>query len=129
MDNKSVEANLEAIVDQEFAGGVRWVHNVSIISKNGLKIAGKASQASRTETFAAMSAVMFSAAGATRSASLKDGVDYMLVVFRNSKLIILELTSGLLLAATAERDTGDADVLRTMTNISDRIKAEMPWIR
>src|SRR5512138_3740117 len=97
-DAKSVESILEGIILSVFPEG-KGVQSVSIVSKTGLMIAGKAASTARAETFSAMAAIMYSAAEATKNDIFKDKIEYVLAVFRNTKLFISELSSSLLIVA------------------------------
>jgi len=127
-DAKSVESALEEIIYGEFPQG-KTVQSVSIVSKSGLLVAGKAASPSRTETFSAMSAIMYSAAEATKNDVFKDGIDYLMAAFHNTKLFITELSPSLLLVASADRDTEDSAILESMEKVVSRTKADMSWLR
>jgi predicted regulator of Ras-like GTPase activity (Roadblock/LC7/MglB family) len=88
-------------------------------------VAGKAASSARAETFSAMAAIMFSAAEATKNDIFRDKIDYVIAVFRNTKLFFSELSSSLLIVATVDRDTDDAKILENMNNIVTRTKEEL----
>jgi len=127
-DAKSVENILEEIIHGEFPQG-KNIQSVSIVSKTGLLIAGKAASSARAETFSAMAAIMFSAAEATKNDIFKDKIDYVLAVFRNTKLFISELSSSLLIVATVDREIDDAKILESMGRIVTKTKEELVWLR
>ncbi len=127
-DAKSVENILEEIIYGEFPQG-KNIQSVSIVSKTGLMIAGKAASSARAETFSAMAAIMFSAAEATKNDIFKDKIDYVLAVFRNTKLFISELSSSLLIVATVDREIEDAKILESMGRIITKTKEELVWLR
>jgi predicted regulator of Ras-like GTPase activity (Roadblock/LC7/MglB family) len=127
-DAKSVENILEEIINGEFPQG-KSIQSVSIVSKTGLMVAGKAASSARAETFSAMAAIMFSAAEATKNDIFKDKIDYVIAVFRNTKLFISELSSSLLIVATVDRDTDDGRILENMNHIVTRTKEELVWLR
>lgn len=127
-DAKSVENILEEIIYSEFPQG-KNIQSVSIVSKTGLMIAGKAASSARAETFSAMAAIMFSAAEATKNDIFKDKIDYVLAVFRNTKLFISELSSSLLIVATVDREIDDAKILESMGRIVTKTKEELVWLR
>lgn len=126
-DAKSVENILEEIIMAEFPQG-KSIQSVSIVSKTGLMIAGKAASSARAETFSAMAAIMFSAAEATKNDIFRDKMDYVLAVFRNTKLFISELSSSLLIVATVDRDIEDAKILESMGHIVTKTKEELAWL-
>ncbi len=127
-DAKSVENILEEIIHGEFPQG-KNIQSVSIVSKTGLMIAGKAASSARAETFSAMAAIMFSAAEATRNDIFKDKIDYVLAVFRNTKLFISELSSSMLIVATVDREIDDGKILESMGRIVTKTKEELVWLR
>jgi predicted regulator of Ras-like GTPase activity (Roadblock/LC7/MglB family) len=127
-DAKSVENILEEIIHGEFPQG-KNIQSVSIVSKTGLMIAGKAASSARAETFSAMAAIMFSAAEATKNDIFKDKIDYVLAVFRNTKLFISELSSSLLIVATVDREIDDTRILESMGRIVTKTKEELVWLR
>ena len=127
-DAKSVENILEEIIHGEFPQG-KNIQSVSIVSKTGLMIAGKAASSARAETFSAMAAIMFSAAEATKNDIFKDKIDYILAVFRNTKLFISELSSSMLIVATVDREIDDGKILESMGRIVTKTKEELVWLR
>ena len=127
-DAKSVENILEEIIYGEFPQG-KNIQSVSIVSKTGLMIAGKAASSARAETFSAMAAIMYSAAEATKNDIFKDKIDFVLAVFRNTKLFISELSSSLLIVATVDREIDDAKILDSMGRIVTKTKEELVWLR
>jgi predicted regulator of Ras-like GTPase activity (Roadblock/LC7/MglB family) len=127
-DAKSVENILEEIIKGEFPQG-KSIHSVSVVSKTGLLVAGKAASTARAETFSAMAAIMFSAAEATKNDVFKDRIDYVIAVFRNTKLFITELSSSLLIVSTADREIEDAKILEIMNRIVTKTKEELVWLR
>ncbi|NLT37989.1 MAG: roadblock/LC7 domain-containing protein [Methanomassiliicoccus sp.] len=127
-DAKSVENILDEIIRGEFPQG-KNVQSITIVSKTGLMIAGKAASSARAETFSAMAAIMFSAAEATKNDIFKDKIEYLIAVFRNTKLFISELSSSLLIVATVDRDIEDQVILESMNRIVTRTKEELVWLR
>ncbi len=127
-DAKSVENILEEIIFGEFPQG-KNVQSISIVSKTGLMIAGKAASSARAETFSAMAAIMYSAAEATKNDIFKDKIEYVLAVFRNTKLFITELSSSLLIVATVDREVEDKKILESMGRIVTKTKEELVWLR
>jgi predicted regulator of Ras-like GTPase activity (Roadblock/LC7/MglB family) len=127
-DAKSVENILEEIIHREFPQG-KNIQSVSIVSKTGLMIAGKAASSARAETFSAMAAIMFSAAEATKNDIFKDKIDYVIAVFRNNKLFISELSSSMLIVATVDREIEDGKILESMGHVVTKTKEELVWLR
>jgi predicted regulator of Ras-like GTPase activity (Roadblock/LC7/MglB family) len=127
-DAKSVENILEEIIFGEFPQG-KNIQSISIVSKTGLMIAGKAASSARAETFSAMAAIMYSAAEATKNDIFKDKIEYVLAVFRNTKLFITELSSSLLIVATVDREVEDKKILESMGRIVTKTKEELVWLR
>jgi len=125
---KSVEAILEEIIQQESPSDPA-VQSISIVSKTGLLIAGKAASIAKPETFSAMAAIMYSSAEATRTDALKDKLEYIVGVFRSTKLIIAEVSSSLLIIATTDRAADNEKVLESMNKIVTRTKQELVWLR
>jgi len=125
---KSVEAILEEIIQQESPSDPA-VQSISIVSKTGLLIAGKAASIAKPETFSAMAAIMYSSAEATRTDALKDKLEYIVGVFRSTKLIIAEVSSSLLIIATTDRAADNEKVLESMNKIITRTKQELVWLR
>jgi len=125
---KSVENILEEIIQQEFVSD-QTIHSVSIVSKTGLMIAGKAASPSKPETFSAMAAIMYSSAEATRTDALKDKLEYILCIFRGNKLIISEVSSSLLIVVTADRSADHEKILESMNKVITRTKQELVWLR
>ena len=127
-DARSVENILETIINEEFPPG-NGIQSVSIVSKTGLMIAGRSASSARAETFSAMAAIMFSAAEATKNDIFRDRIDHVLAVFRNTKLFIIDLSSSMLIVATADREVVDDKVLEQMNNIVVKTKEELSWLR
>ncbi len=125
---KSVEAILEEIIQQESPSDPA-VQSISIVSKTGLLIAGKAASIAKPETFSAMAAIMYSSAEATRTDALKDKLEYIVGVFRSTKLIIAEVSSSLLIISTTDRAADTEKVLESMNKIVTRTKQELVWLR
>jgi predicted regulator of Ras-like GTPase activity (Roadblock/LC7/MglB family) len=127
-DAKSVENILEEIINGEFPQG-KSIQSVSVVSKTGLLVAGKAASSARAETFSAMAAIMFSAAEATKNDVFKDRIEHVIAVFRNTKLFIAELSSSLLIVSTVDREMEDAKILESMNHIITKTKEELVWLR
>lgn len=92
-------------------------------------VAGKSAPGSRTETFSAMAAIIFSSAESTRTDLQKDKVDYIIVVFKTSKMLISEVSSSLLIVVTADREADNQKVLDDMQKVITRTKEELIWLR
>lgn len=127
-DSRSVENILDSIIHDEFPQGA-GIQSISIVSKTGLMIAGRSASAARAETFSAMAAIMFSAAEATKHDIFKDRIEHVLAVFHNTKLIIAELSSSMLIVATVDREMDDQMVLESMNKIVTMTREELPWLR
>ncbi len=125
---KSVENVLEEIILDQFIKEAQ-IQSVSIVSKTGLMVAGKSAPGSRTETFSAMAAIIFSSAESTRTDLQKDKVDYIIVVFKTSKMLISEVSSSLLIVVTADREADNQKVLDDMQKVITRTKEELIWLR
>ncbi len=127
-DAKSVESTLEEVISSVFPQG-KGVQSVSIVSKTGLMVAGKAASTARAESFSAMAAIMFSAAEATKSDIFKDKIEHVIAIFRNTKLFIAELSSSLLIVVTADRDMEDKKILDHMQRVVTKTKEQLVWLR
>ncbi|NLK26501.1 MAG: roadblock/LC7 domain-containing protein [Euryarchaeota archaeon] len=127
-DAKSVENILEDIIHGEFPQ-VQSIQSVSIVSKTGLMVAGRAASSARAETFSAMAAIMFSAAEATKKDVFRDKIDYVLAVFRNTKLFITELSSSLLIVATVNSEVEDSKILESMNQVVTTARERLVWLR
>lgn len=125
---KSVENVLEEIILDQFVKDAQ-IQSVSIVSKTGLMVAGKAAPASRAETFSAMAAIIFSSAESTRTDLLKDKVEYVVVVFKSTKMLIAEVSSSLLIVVTADKAADNQTVLDDMQKVITRTKEELVWLR
>jgi predicted regulator of Ras-like GTPase activity (Roadblock/LC7/MglB family) len=125
---KSVEGILDEIIQQEFVTDP-GVHSVSIVSKTGLMIAGRSASPAKPETFSAMAAIMFSSAEATRTDALKDKLEHILCSFRNTRLVIAEVSSSLLIVVTTDRSMDTEKVLENMNKVITRTKQELVWLR
>jgi predicted regulator of Ras-like GTPase activity (Roadblock/LC7/MglB family) len=126
--SKSVENILDEIIQQEFVTDA-MIHSVSIVSKTGLLVAGRAASMAKPETFSAMAAIMYSSAEATRSDGMKDKLEYLMGVFHGSKLFISEVSSSLLIVVTADRGVETEKVLDNMSKVVTRTKQELVWLR
>ncbi len=125
---KSVEGILDEIIQQEFVTDP-GIHSVSIVSKTGLMIAGRSASPAKPETFSAMAAIMYSSAEATRTDALKDKLEHILCLFRNTKLFIAEVSSSLLIVVTVDRNMDSDKVLDNMNKVITRTKQELVWLR
>lgn len=126
--SKSVEAVLDEIISEEFGTDQR-IKSVSVVSKTGLLIAGRSASDVRAETFSAMSAIMFSAAETTRKDIIKDDLEKVVVFFKGSMVIIVELSGSLLIVAVAERDADQEGILQRMESVVDKSKTELTWLK
>jgi hypothetical protein len=72
---------------------------------------------------------MYSSAEATRTDPLKDKCEYLLGVFHDSKLIINEVSSSLLIVVTCDRATEESRILENMNRVITRTKQELVWLR
>jgi len=125
---KSVEGILDEIIQQEFVTDP-GVQSVSIVSKTGLMIAGRSASPAKPETFSAMAAIMYSSAEATRTDALKDKLEHILCSFRNTRLVIAEVSSSLLIVVTTDRSMDTEKVLENMNKVITRTKQELVWLR
>lgn len=125
---KSVENVLEEIILDQFVKDAQ-IQSVSIVSKTGLMVAGRATPTSRAETFSAMAAIIFSSAESTRTDLLKDKVDHVMVAFKSTKMLIAEVSSSLLIVVTADKAADDQRVLDDMQKAITRTKEELVWLR
>ncbi|MEM2944237.1 MAG: roadblock/LC7 domain-containing protein [Methanomassiliicoccales archaeon] len=124
----SLEEVFDNIVREEIAESP-YIENVFLISKTGLMIAGKSRASSYSETFSAMAAVMYSSAESARSVNSKEKLDYLKVVFENTKIFIKELNAALLLVAIVNREVDDLKAINDMQKIMIRIKENFVWLR
>jgi len=125
---KSVENVLEEIILDQFVKEAQ-IQSVAIVSKTGLMVAGKAAPTSRTETFSAMAAIIFSSAESTRTDLMKDRVEHVAVVFKSTKMLIAEVSSSLIIVVVADKAADDQKVLDEMQKAITRTKEELVWLR
>ncbi|MFP4000514.1 MAG: roadblock/LC7 domain-containing protein [Thermoplasmata archaeon] len=63
------------------------IDDITLVSNNGLHIAGKAPEGTHQETYVAMSAILLGAAE-TATSELKDELEHVLVELENSRIMV-----------------------------------------
>jgi len=125
---KSVEAVMEEIISEEFGPDQR-IRSVMIVSKSGLMIAGQPASVARAETFSAMTAIMFSAAETTKKEIVNEDLERLVIFFKNTMVLVSELSANLLIVVMADRDADQESLLDKMGEVISRSKAELSWLR
>lgn len=125
---KSVEAVMEEIISEEFGPDQR-IRSVTIVSKSGLMIAGQPASVARAETFSAMTAIMFSAAETTKKEIVNEDLERLVIFFKNTMVLVSELSANLLIVVMADRDADQESLLGKMGEVISRSKAELSWLR
>ncbi len=121
--NKKTE---ERILDRLVADGP--LTSCSIVSRTGLLVAGDSVSPQKKETFAAMTAIVFSAAEAVKT-DVKDGkVDNIVATYESSKLLLFPVSANYILVGVLE-DTQSIDkALKAMDDGATRLRKEAPWL-
>lgn len=121
-NKKAEERTLDRIVSD-----TRLV-SCSVVSKTGLHVAGDSSNPQKKETFAAMAAIVFSAAEALKS-DVKDGrVTNVVVSFENSRIVFVPINSNYILVGITREPDVDEKALRSMDEGAARLRKEAPWL-
>ncbi|MBX8635907.1 MAG: roadblock/LC7 domain-containing protein [Thermoplasmata archaeon] len=121
-NKKTEEKTLDRIVSEA------QLVSCSIVSKTGLHVAGDSNSPQKKETFAAMAAIVFSAAEALKS-DVKDGrVTNIVTSFDSSKIVFAPINSNyILVGITREADVGEK-VIKSMDEGAARLRKEAPWL-
>lgn len=121
--NKKTE---ERILDKMVADGP--LTSCSIVSRTGLLVSGDSVSPQKKETFAAMTAIVFSAAEAVKS-DVKDGrVDNIVASFESSKLLLFPVSSNYILVGVAQDSQPTEKALKAMEDAAARLRKEAPWL-
>ncbi len=121
-NKKTEEKTLDRIVSEG------QLSSCSIVSKTGLHVAGDSISPQKKETFAAMAAIVFSAAEALK-ADVKDGrVTNIVASFDSSRIVFTPINSNyILVGITKEAEVGEK-VIRLMDDGAARLRKEAPWL-
>lgn len=121
--NKKTE---ERILDKLVAEGP--LTSCSIVSRTGLLVAGDSISPQKKETFAAMTAIVFSAAEAVKG-DVKDGkVDHIVASFESSKLVLFPISSNYILVGILENTQSADRALKALEDGAQRLRKEAPWL-
>lgn len=121
--NKKTE---ERILDRLVADGS--LASCSIVSRTGLMVAGDSVSPQKKETFAAMTAIVFSAAEAVKD-DVKDGkVDSIVASFESSKLLLYPVSSNYILVGVASDTHSTEKALKALEEGAVRLRKEAPWL-
>ena len=121
--NKKTE---ERILDRAVSDGP--VSSCSIVSRTGLLVSADSMSPQKKDTFAAMTAIVFSAAEAVKS-DVKDGrVDNIVASFETRKLILLPVSSNYILVGVLDDPGATERALRSMEETASKLKKEAPWL-
>ncbi len=121
--NKKTE---ERILDKLVADGS--LTSCSIVSRTGLMVAGDSVSPQKKETFAAMTAIVFSAAEAVKD-DVKDGkVDSIVASFESSKLLLYPVSSNYILVGVASDTHSTEKALKALEEGAVKLRKEAPWL-
>ncbi len=121
-NKKTEERTLDRIVSDA------QLLSCSIVSKTGLHVAGDSSSPQKKETFAAMAAIVFSAAEALK-ADVRDGrVTNIVASFDSSRIVFMPINSNYILVGITKEPDVDEKVIRLMDEGAARLRKEAPWL-
>jgi len=119
---KSEERILDALVSE---GGLL---SCSIVSKTGLLVASDSLSSQKRDTFAAMTAIVFSAAEACKSDVHDSRITSVLANFERHKLIIVPMGTNYVMVGIAEDGKYGERTLKSLEECIQRLKKEAPWL-
>lgn len=99
------------------------IADLTLVSRNGMHIAGKAPSEAHQETYVAMSAILLGASE-TATSELNDDLKYVLVELEDSRILVQESGESAILVTKLEPDS-DVDMVieKTEKAIEDLKKA------
>lgn len=121
--NKKTE---EHILDRAVSEG--FVSSCSIVSRTGLLVSADSMSPQKKDTFAAMAAIVFSAAEAVKS-DVKDGrVGNIVASFETRKMILLPVSSNYILVGVLDDPGATENALKSMEETASKLRKEAPWL-
>lgn len=121
--NKKTE---ERILDKLVSEGP--LTSCSIVSRTGLLVAGDSVSPQKKETFAAMTAIVFSAAEAVKGDVKAGRVDNIVATFEGNRLLLFPVSSNYILVGVLEDSQATEKALRTMEEGATKLRKEAPWL-
>lgn len=115
----------EKILDRMVSEGV--INSCSIISKTGLHVACDSGSMQKKETFAAMSAIMLSAAE-TISTELKDSrLNHVAVRYERNTVLLIPLSQNYMLVGITDKED-ERSALKVLRSGAETLLKEAPWL-
>ncbi len=121
--NKKTE---ERILDKLVSEGP--LTSCSIVSRTGLLVAGDSVSPQKKETFAAMAAIVFSAAEAVKGDVKAGKVDNIVATFEDNRLLLFPVSSNYILVGVLEDSQATEKALRGMEEVATKLRKEAPWL-
>lgn len=121
--NKKTE---ERILDKMVTDGP--LSSCSIVSRTGLLVAGDSVSPQKKETFAAMTAIVFSAAEAVKADVKNGSVENIVATFDGSRLLLYPVSSNYILVGILAESQSTDKALKSMEEGSSRLRKEAPWL-
>jgi predicted regulator of Ras-like GTPase activity (Roadblock/LC7/MglB family) len=121
-NRKTEEKALDRIVSDA------QLSSCSIVSKTGLLVAVDTESTQKKETFAAMSAIVFSAAEALKSDVKDGGITNIVATFQSSKIVFVPINQNYILVGVTKQPEGEGKSLRVLEEGAARLRKEAPWL-
>ncbi|MBX8632078.1 MAG: roadblock/LC7 domain-containing protein [Candidatus Thermoplasmatota archaeon] len=121
-NRKAEEKTLDRIVADA------QLSSCSIVSKTGLLVAADSESTQKKETFAAMSAIVFSAAEALKN-DVRDGkVTNIIASFESNRIIFVPINQNYILVGITKETGSESRSLKGMEEGASRLRKEAPWL-
>ncbi len=88
------------------------IQDLTLVSRNGMHIAGKAPEEAHQETYVAMSAILLGASE-TATSELNDDLKYVLVELQGSRILVQESGESAILVTKLKPESEIENVLKT----------------
>lgn len=104
------------------------LESCSIVSRTGLLVAGDSVSPQKKETFAAMAAIVFSAAEAVKG-DVKDArVNNIVASYESSRLLLIPISGNYILVGVLEDAQSGDKALKVLEEGATRLRKEAPWL-
>ncbi|MBX8633670.1 MAG: roadblock/LC7 domain-containing protein [Candidatus Thermoplasmatota archaeon] len=100
----------------------------SIVSKTGLLVAVDTESTQKKETFAAMSAIVFSAAEALKSDVKDGGVTNIVATFQSSRIVFVPINQNYILVGVTKQPEWEGRSLKALEEGAAKLRKEAPWL-
>ena len=113
----SPEGSLDSILDKIMK--TKGVNTVTVVSRSGMHVAGKAPEGVHVETFVAMSAIVLGASE-TAASELAQNLQFVDIITEKAKLLLCSLGKKGILVVSTKNNSDSQEIL---SSISKNLKA------